>query len=231
MIEILSTLRHSANQPWPERVQAALAVILPSGNPVPVLVEALADTAADLRLLAVEVLAEPEPDERTLPAFVATLEDCDRLVRIAAVEQVVRFGPKAKSALPALEKWLTDEDERFRLSAAAAIVKIDPERIDGMLPVLVAGLDSMNPLWRGMAAESLGDLGKAAAAAVPKLEKTLQDECAGLRCDAALAMLKITGDPAQAAATGVELLGADDWLDRYVGAEHLGLLGQPDSSS
>lgn len=230
MNELLTTLRRHAKQPYPERVQAALAVLLPIGNPVPVLVEALADADPNLRLLAVEVLAELEPDERILPALVTTLEDHDPLVRIAAVERVVRFRTKAKAALLALERWLADEDERFRISAAAAIVKIDPEQIDRMLPVLVAGLGSKNPLWRGMAAEALGDLGEVAAAALPKLETLLRDECAGLRCDAAMAMLKITDNPARAIATGVELLGADNWLDRYVGAEHLGLLGQSDSS-
>jgi HEAT repeat protein len=229
MTAILSTLRQLTIQPWPERAQAALAVLSPTGDLVLVLVQALDDDDPDLRLLAVEVLAQLEPDERTLPALVAALEHPDRLVRIAAVEQVVRFGTKAKSALPSLEKWLADEDERFRLSAVAAISKIDPEQIDRMLPVLVAGLDSMNPLWRGMAVEAIGDLGEAAAAAVPKVEKMLRDDCAGLRCDAALTVMKITGNPAPAIATGVELLGADDWLDRHVGAEYLGLLGQSPS--
>jgi HEAT repeat protein len=223
MYELLTKLRQQATQPYPERMQAALAVLRP--NPLPILVEALADADPDLRLLAVEVLAELEPDEEALPALVAALDDPDRLVRIATVEQLVRFGTKAKAVLPALERWLTDEDERFRISAAAAISKIDPDQIDRMLPVLLAGLDSENSFWRGVAAEALGDLGEATAAALPQLRTLLQDDCAGLRCDAAVAIWKITGDPTQAVSTGVDLLAAEDWLDRYLAAEHLGLLG------
>ena len=217
MHEVLTTIRQHATQPYPERMQAALAVFSP--NPIPILVEALADNDPDLRLLAVEVLAELEPDEKTLSALIAALDDPDRLVRIAAVEQVARFGPKAKAALPALERWLTDEDEPFPISAAAAIAKIDPDQIDRVLPVLVAGLDSKNSLWRGMAAEAIGDLGGLAAVALPKLKKLLQGDCAALRCDAAIAIQKITCDPSEAVAVGVDLLAAEDWLDRYVGAE------------
>jgi|LSQX01.3.fsa_nt_gb HEAT repeat protein len=221
----LTTLRQHATQPYPERVQAAQAALLPIGNSLPILLQALADADSDLRLLAVEVLAELESNEGALAALVAALDDPDRLVRITAVDQVARFGPKAKAALPALGRWLTDEDERFQLSAAAAIAKIDPDQIDKMLPVLVAGLDGENWLWRGMAAEAIGDLGKVAAAALPQLRKLLQDDCAGLRCDAAVAISKIKGNPAEAITIGTDLLSAEDWLDRYLGAEHLGLLG------
>ena len=222
----LTKLRQHATQPYPERVQAALAALLPIGNSVSLLVEALADADPDLRLLAVEVLADLESDEKALPALIAALDDPDRLVRIATVKQVARFGTKAIAALPALEMWLGDEDERFRLSAAAAISKIDPDQIEKMLPVLLAGLDSENSLWRGMSAEAIGDLGEVAAAAIPNLKKLLQVDCAGLRCDAALAIQKITGDPAEAIDVGVDLLSAEDWLERYVGAENLGLLGR-----
>jgi HEAT repeat protein len=224
MHELLTTLRQHATQPYPDRIQAAQAALLPIGNPALLLIQALADNDPDLRLLGVEVLAELEPDEEALPTLIAALYDADRLIRIAAVDQVARFEAKAKAALPALERWLADEDERFRLSAAAAIAKINPDQIDKMLFVLVAGLDSKNSLWQGMAAEAIGDLGEAAAAALTNLEKLLQDDCAGLRCDAAVAISKITSDPVEAVAVGVDLVGADDWLERYVGAEHLGLL-------
>jgi hypothetical protein len=33
------------------------------------------------------------------------------------------------------------------------------------------------------------------------------------------------GDPAPATSVGVDLLATEDWLDRYVGVEHLGQFG------
>lgn len=112
MISILNTLRQRAARPWPERVQAALAVLSPSGNPVPVLVQALTDDDPDLRLLAVEALAELEPHDKTLPALIAAPEYPDRLVRIAAVEQVARFGPNvAVGATHRSVCWLRRRNE------------------------------------------------------------------------------------------------------------------------
>ena len=113
MSGLLAALRQHSRLPWPQRVQAVMEILPP--NSVPILIEALSDADADLRLLAVEVLAEMEPDETALPALVNALDDPDRLVRIAAVGPVVRFGGKAKSALTSLERWLADEQECFRL--------------------------------------------------------------------------------------------------------------------
>ena len=41
-------------------------------------------------------------------------------------------------------------------------------------------------------------------------------------CDA---IFEITGDATDGVKVGVKLLEDDDWLQRYVGAEHMGLLG------
>ena len=155
----------------------------PIGDPIPLLVEALADDDVDMRLLAIDLLDELEPDERSLPALIGALGDDEPLVRIWAASRVVRFGPRAKAAISALEKWLTPDEsmpphrqEWFRLTAADALVRIDPSRLD-ILPLLIAALDSHNPLCQLVAAEALGDIGgRAAAVALPKLEELLLAE-------------------------------------------------------
>lgn len=78
---------------------------------------------------------------------------------------------------------------------------------------------------RSAAAEALGDIGPAALPALPALEHCLTDEVESVRCEAAVAIWKITGDPTFAVQIGVELLDDPDWTIRLLGAEHLGLMG------
>jgi len=177
---LLPTLRRCATLPSPQCVRAALPVLLPIGDFVPLLIDLLADDDAEMRLFAMDVLGELQPDLRSLPALIAALEDDDPLVRIWAASLVVKFGARAKAAIPALEKWLVPDrsmtaarQEWFRVTAADAIVRIDPSRTD-VLPVLVAALESRNPLCQFVAAEALGDL--RAAVALPMLRRLQQGD-------------------------------------------------------
>lgn len=180
--DLLPHLRRFAKLPWPQCVEGAMPVLSPLGDFIPLLVEALEGGDPDMRLLAIDLLAEVESDQRSLPALVAALDDPDEIVRIYAVEPVLRFGTTARAALPALRSWLSGEastpsrQEWFRLTAAAALVRIDPDQIQEMLPMLVEALESQNPLCHVVAAEALGDIGKAAAVALPRLEELAQEE-------------------------------------------------------
>jgi len=82
---------------------------------------------------------------------------------------------------------------------------------------------------RAAAVEALGELGPAASGALPALRHCLDDDVESVRCEAAVAIWKITGDLTPAVLVGVELLAHEDWSVRCVGAEHLGLLG-PDAA-
>lgn len=100
-----------------------------------------------------------------------------------------------------------------------------------MIPVLIDGLESDVALDRSYAAETLGSLGEEGAPALTVLEGLLDDECAGVRCSARIAIWRITGDLSTAVSVGVDLLDAENWLDRFVGVEHLGGLGPLAASS
>lgn len=117
---LLPTLRRYAKFPWPQCVRAAMPLLLPLGDFVPLLLDLLADDDAEMRLFAIDLLAEVPPDQRSLPALVTALNDFDPLVRVWAVGQVVDFGPRAKAAVPALLTWLTPRDCRVPIFSTCA---------------------------------------------------------------------------------------------------------------
>ncbi len=158
--EVLSILRRYSDLMSPERVDRSITALKELGLlESPDLITALSDSNPNLRLLAVEILSELDPIDASLPALIKSLEDSDRIIRIAAVEPVARFGKKAHAAIPILEKWLDDEREYVRIAGAAAIGKIDAMKIHEVLPVLVAGLKSVHRLDRLTVAEAIRDLG------------------------------------------------------------------------
>jgi len=104
----------------------------------------------------------------------------------------VNFGKKAIAAIPILETWLDCGDEFSEVTAAAAIVQIDPGRVGDVLPVLVDALESDDFGIRCHAAWNLGQLGPLARKAVPALERLLEDE--SIRSLAREAVVSITGE-------------------------------------
>jgi len=224
--EVMRTLRRHAKHTHTERAPDAYAAVSSFGHRVtPTLLHSLFDEDADVRILAAELLEFTELNETVMRALIVALEDPERLVRVVVVNAVGRYGRRAVAALPVLEKWLNDSHEYSRLLAIDAITKIDPEQIDLMLPRLVEILGSDDAVNRSFAAEVVGNLGEGGTPALPVLRSLLNDELASARCRAGIAIWKITGDPPAAIEAGIGLLSSVDWLDRAVGAEHLGSMG------
>ena len=157
--------------------------------------------------------------------LIDALSSPDRLICITAAEPLAELGQDARDALPGLQEWLRSEESYFRVVGAATILKIDPSQVKCVLPVLIEGLESEPCPVRSVAADTLAELGPMAMSALNALEKCLGDEVASIRCGAAIAIWKITGDPSLAVQIGVKLLGDPDWIVRCLGAEHLGFLG------
>lgn len=222
----MQTLRRHAKHTHTERAPDAFQAISRRGDQVvPTLLHGLFDEDVDVRILAAELFEFVELGETALRALIVALEDPERLVRVVVVNAVSRYGGKAVAALPVLEKWLDDPHEYSRLLAIRAITEIDPDQIDLMLPRLVGILRSDDSVNRSFAAEVVGNLGEAGTPALPTLRSLLEDELASARCNAGIAIREITGDPSAAIEAGVGLLSSVDWLDRVVGAGHLGLMG------
>lgn len=110
----------------------------------------------------------------------------------SAIRALARFGPAAGDALPDLRALVADPGSCIALEAASALWAI--ERDPAVLPVLLAHLDSDSPHTRRSAAEALGELGPAAAAAAPRLRELLADPAVWMRVDAAVALWRVSGD-------------------------------------
>jgi len=142
IIELLRTFAHRTD---PDRVIDAEQALQPLGtDAIHILVEALQDPDADLRILGLQLLEHFDGDtEPALPAMIKTLGDPDnRTVRIAALAPVARLGEKATDAISILEKWIGGDDEFSHVSAAGHILKIDSTRSKELVPVLLKALES-----------------------------------------------------------------------------------------
>lgn len=203
-----------------DKAEIALRALQKYGDElIPTLVDALSDPDDALRQVVMRLFWEMDiEDESVLPALIRSLED-----GIAAAATIARFGEKAKAAVPILESWIENGDELNRILAAGSILKIDPTKASTLLPVLIDALDS-DGIEQLEAIGQIGGLGELAQDAVPAL-KQLLDEHSTVSLQAGDAIHGITGDAGDAIKLGIDLLSHDEWLDRYVGAEHLGLLG------
>ena len=194
---------------------------------IPVLLDALKDDPdEEVRLVVIRLFWEMGTDaEPALPALFNSLKDRNRTIRIAAAGIAARFGGRAKAAVPFLQSWIASNDELNRTLAAGSILKIDPTKADDLLPLLIEALASEDD---GIKTEAIGQLeclGELAQPAVPSLKNLLGDDDSNVSMFASEALAKITGDASDAIKIGLDLLEADDWMDRCMGCEHLGLLG------
>lgn len=197
------------------------------------LIEALADDDAEVRLLATELLDEANAERAApaIPSLVEMLSDDDLNVVVTAVLALKRLSHFARSALPALKLLMRDKDEYLQIVAAATIGKISPED-PSTIPILVAGLDSSNPVHRASSCEFLGDRLHSAALNTMNL---FGDSNFTVRFAATKAYSRFTGDWLHAVAVCVEMLKDDNETNRvmasacllsirhYVG-DHLDLL-------
>ena len=91
--EVITALRRYEDHWTPERLHESIALLQTNRIlTIPDALAALADDDSSVQLLVIEILRELDPIEASLPPLIDALEDPDRLVRIASVEPVARFG-------------------------------------------------------------------------------------------------------------------------------------------
>jgi HEAT repeat protein len=125
----------------------------------------------------------------------------DLLIQGMAASALGEIGPEAREAVPDLIECLDQSEDgpaatRLRLQVARAIWRIQKE--PGFL--LSAGTEALgDPKWslRRLAAQWLGDLGPAARAVVPHLERALHDEHPSVRRQAASSLETINREKEQ----------------------------------
>jgi HEAT repeat protein len=160
---------------------------------VPVVLEALRAQDYRNRSRGVMILRtmRPEPKD-ALPTLMLLLKNQDRLVLYYTAELLEDFGPAAKSAVPALEKLLNHRHLSVRWRAGYSLAGITGKK-DKLVAVLTGDLSGQLYFDHAAAARKLGELGKHARSAIPKLEKLLKDKNEHVRKAAAKALKRIKG--------------------------------------
>lgn len=188
--------------PSPARRERALQVLARIGAAAapatPELVEVVKSGTPVQKAEALYVFAAigPKADAAAVAAVVGALADADPQVKLAAGYAVGKIGPAAKEALPALKQLAASDDDLLKLSSIWAMLEIGAMSDDlnkMALPLLTGALGNAREIIRVEAAMSLGKLGKAAASALPALEKSLQDSSPAVRSAAAEAVKQIKG--------------------------------------
>lgn len=137
-----------------------------------------------------------------VPALVAALEtEKDDSVRFSLLSVLASIGKPAAEATPLLKKLVESDHEQDKLSAFYALCSVHPQNAEFM-QYLIATLDNDDPDIRATAARKLGEYQQAAAPAVERLQRMLQDT--GGRWEA-ISHCMITTVPVRADAT--EALG------------------------
>jgi HEAT repeat protein len=192
-------LRQRLAEP-PHRRQAlgVLAALGPKAKPaLPDLVAALADADEVCATEAAVALAEIGADAAAaVPDLQKLLADgVPEGIRYTAVYSLGRIGGPAKATVPRLLELSKSDDEILATVAVWAALKIDPadaRLVDSAVPMLRKALRGDRDMVRLEAAVSLGDIGKAAASAVPMLELVAEeDSVPAVRAAAAEALAKI----------------------------------------
>lgn len=169
------------------------------------------------------VYAQTSSDDK-LSSLVNELSDHNIEVRRNAAEALMRMGPEAKNAAPALSIALKDEDERVRYYAAQALGRMGTEA-KVAVPNLGEALNDSNRDVRQSAAWAIGKIGADAKSVTPALLGALKDQDKDVRRTAAWA-LAITGAEKRAAVPVLlEALHDSEDSARETAARALGRIG------
>ncbi|MGA2064881.1 MAG: HEAT repeat domain-containing protein [Thermoguttaceae bacterium] len=163
-------------------------------------------------------------DDGDLPALLAKLNASDPMVCAEAANDLRCLGRKARAAAAPLAELLQHAVPQVRLSAAAALVRIDPKDARA-LKVLAQGLQSADRAERREAAKAAGLAGPGAAALAEKLAGMLNDPDEPLRIIALQAISMLGPAAAKAAQSLTPLL--DDPELVIDAADALGRIGAP----
>ena len=151
------------------------------------------DDESGVREGAAKALGEIGPTARkAIPALIETLQqakDSDYGVRIGCIEALGKMGNHAKHASTLLKRYLTDENEFYRVEIAASLWAIDGDPRP-VLPVLIeyAGNIKISGYERINAIKTLGRIQQESDQIVPVLIEALKDSDDEIRPVAAQAL-------------------------------------------
>ena len=186
------------------------------------------------RRVGAELLVRVEPAGRNLTELLQPLlADKDNFVRRAAMQGLGAQGAAAKAAISDLEKASTDPNLNNRVTACVALIHIagsSDERIGALADFL--RLKEPCDGAAAYAAAELGQLGRQAKSAAPKLLDALKHPDAQVRVYAADALSSVGADPDKAVAALTAMLKDDPEREaRRSAAGALGAMGPAAASA
>ena len=118
-------------------------------------------------------------------------------VQYAAIYALGKIGPGSKAAAADLRKNLTSDDEFLRIASMWALLQIhgnDEQLVKEAVPAFTKLLKDDQEMHRIEAATALGELGPAAAKALPTLKELAESDTTAVRKAARDAIAKIGGE-------------------------------------
>ena len=197
----VDTLRERLSDPALRgRVLEILGAIGPAAKPaVDDIIKSLADADPAVRGDAAVAIAAIGPGAAAaVPSLVKMLGDeAAPAARYPAAFALGRIGPAAKPAVEQLRALATSSDEVLSTVALWAALKITPEDsslFDQAIPAFKKAVRAEREIVRLEAAVALGEIGPAAASAIPILELVSEEDSSKpVRAAAAAALAKIKG--------------------------------------
>lgn len=168
--------------------------IYPDNNILQEMEGMVRDPKHEVRLEAVQILAQMTAARRVLALLESALQDEHAAIRREAAAAFGKLGPDASISLPALLTVLKDEDAKARLEAIKALGAFGAEAAPG-IPALIDCLRSSNAILCRMVSVTLSKIGELA---VPALIEALTSSDCYVRKEAAWALGEI-GPKAEAA--------------------------------
>lgn len=138
------------------------------------LIAALHDEDESIRINAAIDLAK-RGNPAAIPVLIEMLGHESQAIRFRWVRQA--FEKLGIQAVPPLMDALTERESLVRVSAAFVLYCLDDTKIDVVVPVLANALSDANEAVRCEAAQTLGEIGNPARAAVPALIRMLNNRC------------------------------------------------------
>jgi len=158
---------------------------------VPLLIQSLDDSVADVRLSAAQTLGGlGAAAANSVGQLTTLLSDPVTSCRQAAVNALGAMGPGAVEATQALTEAAGKDHRKVRAAACRALGAIG-EPNDGVLTTLAAALSDNDAAVRSQAARSLGGFGAGRSDVVSALKSVLSDEAADVRAHAVAAISAI----------------------------------------
>jgi HEAT repeat protein len=180
---------------------SALAEVGPEAAPaVPALLELL-EAQGELRISVMTTLGAIGPEARAaVPMLTAALDKKEpRYLRCTAAEAVWKIEPQNERIVPALRDILRGPktDTANRAQAIRVLGQIGP-KAKAAVPDLAKIIQDDEVAMRLAAIATVAEIGSGAQAAIPALTAALdKKEFPSIRCAAAGALWKITGEPNQ----------------------------------